>query len=160
MAEPALTIPLLAGQRPDGQSVIENVAVLASDRPDRFMLARSPLFVNGVAQGDVIDLQPQQPGAFRLIERSGQLAIRLITRERADVLARILTPVVERIDGRLDVESERALVYSIHVAVGFQTLERLFDAAVANDVGHWSYGNVYHPDTGEPLNWWESMLSH
>lgn len=159
MAEPELTIPLLAGHRPDGQPVFENVAVLAGDQPNRFMLRRSPLFVPGVAQGDVIDLEAQQPGLFRLVERSGQLAIRVITRDRAESLSQMLTPVVERIDGRLDVESERALVYSIHVAVGFRTIERLFDAAVSNQVGRWSYGNVYHPESGKPLGWWESMLS-
>lgn len=151
-------IDLFAGQRPDGQAVIERVPALADEQPGRFLLSQSPLFVPGVAHGDIIDLVPGTPGHFRLHERSGQLAVRVYSRDDAERLAEELTPAVEKLGGRLDLQTPRALVYSIHVAVGFRDIEALFDQLVPTAAARWSYGNVYDPDTNQPLGWWEDLL--
>lgn len=152
-------IELLAGTHPNGQPVLERVRVLPLPERNRYRLLQSPLFVNGAACGDAIELLANSPGRFRVHERSGQLAIRLLCRDGVTAIAEELTPAVEKLGGELDVQSERALVYSIHVAVGFTEIERLFDAHAQAAGAAWSYGNVYDIETGAPLNWWEPLLA-
>lgn len=160
-----IELSLLAGIHPNGQPVLEKVRALAQSAPDQasnntYRLLQSPLFVTGVACGDLIEMLNNNPGRFRVRERSGQLAVRVLCRDGIAALAEELTPEVEKLDGTLDVQTARALVYSIHVAVGFSEIERVFDATLlASNAAQWSYGNVYDPETGAPLNWWESLLN-
>jgi len=152
-------VDLFAGTHPNGQPVFERVPALATGQRNQYCLQQSPLFAIGAASGDVIELMVNNPGRFRVRERSGQLALRVLRRDGVAALAEELTPVVEKLGGRLDVESERALVYSVHVAVGFREIERLLDPLIQAAGASWSYGNVYNPETGEPLDWWESLLN-
>lgn len=158
MATDPHTVHLFAGIRPDGEPIIEALPALPGDRPDRFLLLRSPLFVPGLAQGDVVDLDPGRTGQFRIVERSGQLALRVFARTPVATVAESLTPAVELLGGRLELATARALLYAIHVAVGFREIEEVFDKLVPAGAA-WSYGNVYDPATGEPLGWWEPILS-
>ncbi len=156
----SVELSLLAGIHPNGQPVLEKVRALAEPGKNVYRLLHSPLFVTGVACGDQIEMLSNNPGRFRVRERSGQLAVRVVGRDGIAALAEELTPAVEKLDGALDVQTPRALVYSIHVAVGFSDIERAFDAAISKfGVAQWSYGNVYDPETGAPLNWWESLLN-
>lgn len=152
-------IDLLAGTHPNGEPVIEKVPALAAPQRNCYQLQQSPLFVNGAARGDVIELLINNPGRFRVRERSGQLAIRVLRRDGVAELAEELTPVLEKLDATLDVVSARALVYSVHVAVGFSEIERALDPLVSAAGATWSYGNVYSPETGAPLDWWENLLN-
>lgn len=153
-------IDVLAGTRPDGRPVLEKLRALTTPENNRYRLLQSPLFATGAACGDVIELLQNNPGRFRVHERSGQLAVRVMRRGGVEALATELTPLLEKLDGELDIESERALVYSIHVAVGFREIEQVLDRVVgaAGDAS-WAYGNVYDPDSGEPLGWWETLLN-
>lgn len=153
------TIDLLAGIHPNGQPVLEKIRVLALPERNRYRLLQSPLFVNGAACGDAIELLDNSPGRFRVRERSGQLAVRVLSRSGVAELAEELTPVVEKLGGQLDVQSERALVYSVHVAIGFVDIERLFERYTQPAGATWSYGNVYDIETGAPLDWWEQLLA-
>lgn len=153
-------LSLLAGIHPNGQPVLEKVRALVQPAANQYRLLQSPLFVTGAACGDLIEVLNNNPGRFRVRERSGQLAVRVLCRDNIEALAEVLTPAVEKLDGELDVQTPRALVYSIHVAVGFSEIERVFDAVVAKfGAAQWSYGNVYDPETGAPLNWWEPLLN-
>jgi hypothetical protein len=153
-------LDLLAGSFPDGRPVLEKVRALAAPAGNRYRLLQSPLFVTGVACGDLIEPLINNPGRFRVHERSGQLAVRVLRRDGVAELEQELTPALEKLDGELDVQSERALVYSIHVAVGFSEIEQVLDRVITSaDNATWSYGNVYDPETGEPLDWWESLLN-
>lgn len=153
-------IDVLAGMHPDGHPVLEKLRALTTPDSDRYRLLQSPLFATGVACGDLIELLKNNPGRFRVHERSGQLAVRVLRRSGVEALATELTPALEKLDGELDVQSERALVYSIHVAVGFQEIEQVLDRFVgAAGDATWSYGNVYDPASGEPLGWWETLLN-
>ena len=163
-------LSLLAGIHPNGQPVLEKVRALAQPAQKQasnntYRLLQSPLFVTGVACGDLIEMLNNNPGRFRVRERSGQLAVRVFCRDDISALAEELTPAVEMLDGTLDVQTPRTLVYSIHVAVGFSEIERVFDAVVSpttaatSGTAQWSYGNVYDAETGAPLDWWESLLS-
>ena len=147
-------IELYAGIGPNGQAVVERLQVHVNDQ-DQCQLVRSPAFVKGVASGDVIKLGSD--GKFELIERSGNLAIRVIARDGIGDLADTITPELEKLGGSLDVETPRLLVYSIHVSCGFATIEALFNGAMTEG-SSWFYGKVYDPQTGEPLNWWNAIL--
>lgn len=155
-----LLLDLLAGTHPNGQPVLEQVPAQPAGQPNQYYLLQSPLFATGGASGDLIELLPNNPGRFRVRQHSGQLAVLVMRRDGVAGLAQELTPAVEKLGGRLDVQSPRALVYSIHVAVGFRNIERLFDTLVgAAGEAAWSYGNVYDPASGEPLEWWEPLLN-
>lgn len=152
-------ISLFAGTHPNGQPVVEKLQAVPSQQPNQYWLLLSPLFVPGCARGDRIELLHNNPGRFRVHERSGQIALRVFVREGVGALAEELTPAVELLGGRLDVQSERALVYSIHVAVGFSEIEAAIDPLVVAAGGGWNYGNVFDPESGEPMNWWEGLLN-
>lgn len=160
-----IELSLLAGIHPNGQPVLEKVRALAQTAKDQsnnntYRLLQSPLFVTGAACGDLIEMLNNNPGRFRVRERSGQLAVRVFSRDDISVLAEELTPAVEMLDGTLDVQTPRALVYSIHVAVGFSEIERVFDGAIsASNAVQWSYGNVYDSETGASLDWWDALLN-
>src|SRR5690606_21604900 len=97
---------------------------------------------------------------FRVLRRSGQLAIRVFRKSAIDDLERELTPEVEKLGGRLELASERALVYTLHVNIGFSAAESLFDGFMGRFAGTvWYYGNGYDPKDGvTPLNWWIEFL--
>jgi hypothetical protein len=155
----SVELNLLAGIHPNGHPVLEKVRALAAPGKNMYRLLHSPLFVTGAACGDLIEMLNNNPGRFRVRERSGQLAVRVFCRDDVTTLADQLTAAVEKIDGTLDVQAPRSLVYSIHVAVGFNEIERVFDAAISTIAAQWSYGNVYDTETGAPLNWWEALLN-
>lgn len=148
-------ISLYAGIGPNGAAVMERVRGRAHE--GAFQLVHSPAFVKGIASGDVVRLAGQE-GQFQLVQRSGNVAIRVFSRTAISAIAERLTPVLEQLGGSLDSESARLLVYSIHVSCGFAAFEAALNAAVG-DEGEWLYGNVYSPEDGQtPLNWWQDLL--
>ncbi len=149
-------IELFAGIGADGQPVAERLQVLIND-DNSCQLVKSPAFVKGLAAGDVIKLEPGSD-EFTILKRSGNLAIRVYTRDDSSELVDELSPPLEKLGGELDIETPRLLVYSIHVSCGFQQIERILDS-VASDEVMWTYGNVYDPQDGQtPLNWWQDIL--
>lgn len=153
-----VVIELLAGRHPNGQPVIERLPAVPAEDSNQFWLLQSPVFVTGAARGDCIELLKNNPGGFRIRVRSGQLCVRVFSRDPIETIAAELTPALELLGGRLDVASPRALVYSIHVAVGFHDIEAVLTQFVSAPTATWSYGNVYNAE-GEPLNWWEDLLA-
>lgn len=149
-------IELYAGIGPNGLPVAERLQVLVNDN-NECQLVRSPAFVKGIAAGDVIKLNSED-GQFELVRRSGNLAIRVISKQEIGPVAEAITPELEKLGGALDSETPRMLVYSIHVSCGFATIEALFNAAL-DEQSTWFYGNVYDPADGvTPLNWWLEIL--
>lgn len=151
-------IELFAGLDANGQAVIERMPVKISEEDDSCQLVKSPAFVKGIASGDTIKLRPGSQD-FELIKRSGNLCIRVLSRGEIGSLAESLAPELEKLGGELDTETERMLVFSIHVSCGFQAIEALLNKHVDGQSSIWLYGNVYDPKDGEtPLNWWQSIL--
>lgn len=149
-------IELFAGIGADGQPVAERLQVIVRE-DDSCQLVKSPAFVKGIASGDVIKLEKGTQD-FSLIERSGNLSIRVFCRDDSSELVDELTPPLEKLGGELDIETPRMLVYSIHVSCGFQQIENILNGVASDDVA-WMYGNVYDPDDGvTPLNWWQDIL--
>ncbi|MYM63815.1 DUF4265 domain-containing protein [Pseudomaricurvus sp. HS19] len=156
MSSALQVIELFAGTGPDGSPVVERLPVKVLE-DDSCQLVKSPAFVQGLASGDVIRLQPGSQH-FELLKRSGNLAIRVYCRDDSSELVDELSPVLEKLGGELDIETPRMLVYTIHVSCGFQQIENLLNGVASEDV-MWTYGNVYDPADGEtPLNWWQEIL--
>lgn len=150
-------IEIFAGLNAAGEPFVEKLPVRELEGGE-WQLVRSPAFVKGLASGDRIRFDPQTR-QFELVQHSGNLSVRVFSRGDLQALAEVLTPELEKLGGELDLETPRMLVYSIHVSCGFTAIEQLLDQAIGQSGEHaWVYGNVYHPDDGTPLNWWQSLL--
>lgn len=150
-------IEIFAGLNAAGEPFVEKLPVRELEGGE-WQLVRSPAFVKGLASGDRIRFDPQTR-QFELVQHSGNLSVRVFSRGDLQALAEVLTPELEKLGGELDLETPRMLVYSIHVSCGFTAIEQLLDQAIGQSGEHaWVYGNVYHPEDGTPLNWWQSLL--
>jgi len=157
-------LSLVAGFGTEGEPVMEKVAVEplepTTSTTREYRLQKSPAFVRGLAAGDRIRHPANNPAGYDLIQRSGNLAIRVLRKDSIAEVAANLTPEFELLDGSLDLQTPRLLVYSIHVSIGFQAIEELLDRAIGQFPGTvWYYGNVYDPADGvTPLDWWQEVL--
>ncbi len=150
-------VPFLAGIDPGGEPVFESLEVEILDAGERSVqLLKSPLLARNLAAGDKIRLLDPTAARFELIQRSGNLAIRVFRRYQLGAVEEFLTPALEKLDGVLDIATERALVYSIHYSIGFSLIEEVLNRACTTFPDTvWYYGNVYDPDDGTtPLLWW------
>lgn len=161
-------IELMAGYDPNNNPIVERLQVDVSqqttekgvqkDKPS-YRLVRSPAFVKGLASGDLIRFD-KATKEFEIEKRSGNLSIRVFSRGDTRTLSENLTPALEKLGGEQDLETERMLVYSIHVSCGFKQIEDILNQHVGpSSQSLWQYGNVYDPADGEtPLNWWIEIL--
>lgn len=153
------TIELLAGYDAEDKPVVERMQVKVTPEGN-FQLVRSPAFIRGLASGDIIKLDAERK-QFEIVQRSGNLAIAVYSRGDVRSLSEALTPELEKTGGSLDIETPRMLVYSIHVSIGFKTIEDMLNKHLKASGGEavWQYGNVYDPADGQtPLNWWLDIL--
>ncbi|UTA47972.1 DUF4265 domain-containing protein [Simiduia sp. 21SJ11W-1] len=150
-------IEMFAGYNPSGQPVAEKLQVRANE-DGTLQLVKSPAFIKGLAAGDTIKLDPKDQ-AFEIVRRSGNVCIRVYAREDLGAIAEALTAALEKLGGELDIQTPRMLVYSVHVSLGFNTIEKILGEHLTADC-QWLYGNVYDPQDGEtPLNWWQEILA-
>ena len=158
-------VSLIAGRHPNGELIIEKILANPQPQENSFQLLKSPMFVRGIARADVIQQLENTQGAFKVLQHSGNLCIRVFSKNAFSTAA--LEPVeqalvsgIEKLGGDLDIKEDKALVFSIHVSCGFDAVEKIMQEAIGqrDDVA-WYYGNVYDPETGEPLNWWQSLLA-
>lgn len=157
MSESITEFPFLAGVGPNGEPVFESLTAEIVDAENQELrLLKSPLFARNLAAGDRIKLENPAAAEYELLQRSGNLCIRVYRKHQLEPLAEYLSPALEKLDGVLDIQSERALVYSIHYTIGFQTIEAILnEACTAYPDTIWYYGNVYDPEDGTTaLNWW------
>ena len=158
-ADQETLLELYAGTHPvNNQPIFEKVLATPLQNSGDYRLLKSPLFVRGVAALDSINVNPDSRGRFIVVERSGNLCIRVFFREPNEALEMQLTAEIEKLAGCLDIKTDRALVYSIHFGVGFSAIEQLMSKWINGDSASWIYGNVYDADSGEPLNWWQALL--
>lgn len=159
------TIELIAGRHPNGELVVEKVLVSPQSEANSYQLLKSPVFVRGIARADVIQSLEKSKGAFKVLKHGGNLCLRVFSKDdfsttALSALEQALTSEIEKLGGDLDIKEPKALVYSIHVSCGFNAVEKILDDALSSyDDVAWFYGNVYDPETGEPLNWWQPILA-
>lgn len=151
-------IELFAGLNANGQPMVERLHVRELDNGN-FQLVESPAFAKGLAAGDVVKML-SDTREFDLVQRSGNLSIRVFTRSDSQALSEALTPELEKLGGELERETPRLLTYAIHVSCGFDLIEAILNRHVGKDgQSMWMYGNVYEPADGvTPLNWWQDLL--
>lgn len=149
-------VPLLAGQKPDGELIFEQIPAVLVEREDQqncYRLLASPAFCPGVAKGDLI--QTTTAGGFEVLERSGNLCIRVIAQTNLEAINQQLTPELAAVGGSQDLNTGRILVFSVPVAAGFEHIEAILNRIVAGrEQAVWLYGNVYDAVSRQPLNWW------
>jgi|TARA_B100000315_G_scaffold228374_1_gene237028 hypothetical protein len=140
--------------------VFESLEAEVLDRSeDCVRLLKSPLFVRNLAAGDKIKVIDAASAEYELIQRSGNLCVRIFRRHQLEALAEFLSAEIEKLGGSLDLQTDRALVISIHYSIGFTSIEALLNQAVTECPDTvWYYGNVYDPVDGTtPLLWWEDF---
>ena len=148
-------LPVVAGRDRTGSVIVEELQVQALD-DQQYRLLVSPAFANNLAKGDTFILTGA--GEYRVIERSGNLCVRVLSREGINSIKEKILAEVEKLGGQLDLETARQLVFSIHYSCGFQAIETLFDRFVpSNEASFWHYSNVYSEDGKTPLNWWKDL---
>ena len=154
----ATTIHLMAGQKPDGELIFEQVR--AENAGDGcYRLLTSPLFARGAAKGDLVRMLAA--GQFEVEQHSGNLCIRVMAKADLAEIRDKLQPLLADIDGELDFDNERILVFSVPVAAGFSVIEAAINRVLqGREQAIWQYANVYDPQDGEtPLNWWHDFLA-
>lgn len=149
-------IQMFAGNDANGQPFVERLQVKVDDQ-GLCQLTRSPAFIKGLASGDIIKINPTH-NQFEIQTHSGNLCVRVISKDDIRPLNEAITPELEKLGGVLDIETPRMLVYSIHVSCGFAAIEAILNRHIgASSI--WLYGNVYDPADGTtPLNWWHDIL--
>ncbi len=156
---PALqVIELFAGIGANGQPMVEQLQVRELE-DGNLQLVQSPVFAKGLAAGDLVKMLPQTR-EFDLVQRSGNLSIRVFSKGDISALSDAVTPELEKLGGELERETPRLLSYAIHVSCGFEAIEAILNRHVGQDGNSaWVYGNVYDPNDGTtPLNWWLDIL--
>ncbi len=159
------TVDLIAGRHPNGELIIEKVLATPQQEANSFQILKSPMFVRGIARADIIQSVPEPKGAFKILQHGGNVCLRVFsksafTEPSLEALEQKLSSEIEKLGGDLDIREVKALVYSIHVSCGFNAIEKLLDENLAGrDDVVWFYGNVYDPETGEPLDWWQPILA-
>jgi len=160
--EPRSELPFLAGVNEAGEAIFESVWVeTLVSAPDHVRLLKSPLFARNLAAGDRLKVINPVTAEYELLQRSGNLSVRVFRKHQLQPLADFLIPLMEKAGGVLDLQNNRALVFSIHVSIGFQTIEILLNKSCATYPDTiWYYGNVYDPEDGTtPLGWWSEFGS-
>jgi len=155
--EASTSIHLLAGVKPDGQLIYEEV--FAKNKGDNcYQLTTSPVFAKGAAKLDVIRLMPA--GRFEVEQYYGNLCVRVFAKKHVEHIRQQLDAPLKAVEGELDYQNDRILVYSVPVKAGFETIEKILNSAVQDTGAVWLYANVYDPLDGEtPLNWWLDFLA-
>ncbi len=155
-------LPFFAGVNDEEQPVFEAIKVeIVDPAADTVRLLHSPLFARNLASGDKVKVINPATAEYELEQRSGNLCIRVLRRNNIDEVAHTLVPALEKLGGKLDGKTERALIFSAHFSIGFTQIESLLNDACQQYVGtEWYYGNVYDPQDGTtPLNWWQEFES-
>lgn len=147
---------LLVEKDSKGQAAFEEVLAEPLGAGN-YRLARSPGFVQGIARGDVIALDPVDSSKFTVLSRGGMVAIQVLRKGDLDELNRFLSPRFIDLGGSWDGRSDSILVYSVPVGAGFEAIEKaIADAKQCFGSIEWYYGNVYDTRDGvTPLRWWE-----
>ena len=130
---------------------------------NQYRLLHSPAFVDGLATGDVIELDQSLTSGFRVISRARNIVVIVAFETEQD---KSLTPVedlqrkVRDLGGVVDGGPTRVLVLTLPLRAGFERIEPLLADFIQRVPGStWWYGNVYEAgDPSRPLDWWKQDL--
>lgn len=121
-----------------------------------YVLARSPVLVQGLAENDVFSLDDD---GWAVVHRhAGNVAVQMFHRLDYAPLEQVRAKVADLGGHGYDRDRETA-VYTIPVRRGFRRIEAIF-ARIERIYGTrmtWRFGNVYADDGETPLEWWAGM---
>lgn len=125
-----------------------------------YIIRSIPALIYGIAFGDTIEVLDRMAGTFRVLNRGGNVSIRVfVDGDLQNLTVRTMIDDVLRLGGRYEIgrsasdHTERSLLLlSIPVSSGFQQIEKILDAATQR-AWQWEYGNIYDEDGGQ-MGWW------
>lgn len=148
-------LPLLAGQRPDGQLIYEDVRVQALAQAEHYVVLQSPAFCQGMVKGD--EICRLAAGRFDVTKHAGKILVRVFSKLDMQPLVERINQGFASLEGQLEQQTPRMAVFNLPVSAGFSAIEQVLDETMAGqDDCAWFYGNVYSPEDGSPLNWWQT----
>ncbi|WP_263147990.1 DUF4265 domain-containing protein [Pseudomonas sp. RIT-PI-AD] len=149
----AETLNIYAEKASNGRILREEVLVKKLATGDYLLLA-SPGIVLNLAKGD----------RFRVLDecapvkvlRAGNICVQFFSDGIiADAIQVIKKVVVEKLNGTVDGYTERSIVITVSVELGFAKIESVVNELANKYNLEWYYGNVYEMEDGvTPLNWW------
>ena len=141
-----------------GERVFENIHV-EKIGDETYLVLASPGVVEGFAKGDKIRFS-QEDASVEVVKRWGNLCVQLFITPEIKPFTSSLVCKVRALEGSLDGETEKNMVFTIPASSGFQKVEELFENFMEEfPDASWCYGNVYGSDGQTPLNWWVSSSS-
>jgi hypothetical protein len=144
------TIHLFVDFKESGEPAYEEVPAVWLDT-DIWRPMATPGLVWDVAAGDV--LRVGADGRFELLERGGNVAVQVYTRQPEDEVGRLIEEVGAR-GGWLDGYMPGSLaIFTFPMSAGFARIHEVFDGYGRRHDEEWYYGNVYD-DQDQPLKWW------
>lgn len=116
--------------------------------------------MEGLAAGDVIELDQSLRLGFRLVSRGQNLAVIVVFEKPEDKYSaktKRLEESIQTIAGVSDGGPAGVLVFTVPVSSGFQAVQSVLTKFEGEVPGcSWWYGNVYEAgDPSQPLNWWK-----
>ena len=143
-------LQVLADHRNDGTPFYEILDVLAAG--DAYRLVHSPAFVQGIAAGDVFELDDE--GWARVRTRGGNVCIQVMSTNPTPEFVRAVQTAMRGLGVFRDGFGPKVYVFTAPVSVGFSVIEDALDPIVQRFEAEWYFGNVYDSCDGTPLNWW------
>lgn len=120
----------------------------------RYKILFSPGLIEGIAAGDIIFLSDPRSGTFCVMERGGNIAIKLTAGSEIGGVFGEAIVLMQSLGARLDGVISKAAVWTVSASVGFEAIEATMQQVIQLiPDSEWRYGNVYD-EYGEPLNWW------
>jgi hypothetical protein len=153
----------LAVDTPGQEGSFEAVPAVAAGE-GRYRILASPGFAPGTAAGDIIELDVNRKGHFKVVERSGNICIQVFfanpdQEDRKRVLERataLIRSIGGWLDGGMDAKSSHLVIYTVPASVDFPAIEgAIAEMSKEPTFDSWMYGNVYDEDGVTPLNWWK-----
>lgn len=91
------------------------------------------------------------------MKRGGNIAVQMFSRVPVSTFKTEIEKIVHnRLNGVCDGGIDFGLVFTIPLTAGFPSIEDVFNKfAQAHPGVEWMYGNIYDPETNEPLGWWD-----
>jgi hypothetical protein len=128
---------------------------------NRYRLVTPPAWVEGLAIGDIFDIDDHELSGFVVLQHSGFLTIWIAFAsqeqcgEHLDSAA--LKNAFAAIDGIFNgFAHQRFAIFSVPVTAGFTKIDQIADKLVESiPESTWQYANVYDWD-GRALDWWRS----
>ncbi|HET6250414.1 MAG TPA: DUF4265 domain-containing protein [Tepidisphaeraceae bacterium] len=154
-------IKLIIGHR-SGKPFFETVPA-ERIAENTYRVLATPGLAPGVAAGDIIVRDATDPLGFRVIERSGNVALQVFfendPRFDESQVTTIITAIGGWLDGGIGNDGGHLRIFTVPIGIGFNAIEKAMQQISSLPTfNRWYCGNVYDVRDGKtPLNWWDQV---